>query len=106
MYPVIKNIRTPSLSIQFPYLKRQSAILERVQKGATEMMRILGELSYTERLVKVDLPSLKFPQTRRDPNQMILMGLMILLRTAVLIQENNLLVTAVHHYFIHNSKDV
>ena len=46
--------------IQFPYLKRQSVTTKRVQRRATILISTLRDLSYTELLKKLDLPTLTF----------------------------------------------
>ena len=52
--------------IWYPLLKRQSAIVERVQRRATKMIGELKNLSYKERLIKLRLPSLKARRVRGD----------------------------------------
>ena len=47
-----------------PYLNRQSVTIERVQRRATRLLSTLGDLNYTERLKKLDLP--KYRRFRGD----------------------------------------
>ena len=49
-----------------PYLKSQSVTIERVQRIATGLISTLRDLSYTERLKKLDLPTLKYRTFRGD----------------------------------------
>ena len=53
-------------TIWFPYLKRQSAALEKVQRRATRMIKSIKHLPYSERLHILNLPSLKYRRTRGD----------------------------------------
>ena len=48
------------------YLKRQSVTIERVQTRATRLVSTLGDLSYTKRLKRLDLPALKYRRFRGD----------------------------------------
>ena len=48
------------------YLKRQSVTIERVQRRATRLINTLRDLSYTERLKKLYLPTLKYRRFRGD----------------------------------------
>ena len=52
--------------IWHPYLKRQSVTIEKVQRRATKLVKHLTNLSYTERLKELRLPSLKFRRLRGD----------------------------------------
>ena len=52
--------------IWFPYLKRQSVTIERVQRRGTRLISTLRDLSYTERLKKLDLLTLKYRRFRGD----------------------------------------
>ena len=47
-------------------MKRQSVTIERVQTRATRLISTLRDLSYTERLKKLDLPTLKYRRFRCD----------------------------------------
>jgi hypothetical protein len=49
-----------------PYLKRQSARIESVQRRATRLLKTTRHLSYIDRLHRFDLPSLKFRRLRGD----------------------------------------
>ena len=49
-----------------PHLKRQSVTIERVQRRATRLMSSLRDLSYTERLKKLDVPTSKYRRFRDD----------------------------------------
>ena len=49
-----------------PYLKKLSVTIERVQRRATRLISTLRDLSYTERLKKLDLPTLKSRRYRVD----------------------------------------
>ena len=52
--------------IWFPYLKRQSAAIEKVQRRATRMLPFLSDLCYEERLKILKLPTLKHRRLRGD----------------------------------------
>ena len=52
--------------IWYPLFKRQSAMLERVQRRATRMLTELNDLSYQDRLKRLHLPSLKARRVRGD----------------------------------------
>jgi len=52
--------------IWYPFLKRQSAAIERVQRRSTKLIPELKHLSYTERLAALRLPSLKTRRIRGD----------------------------------------
>ena len=52
--------------IWYPLFKRQSAMLERVQRRATKMLIELNDLSYQDRLKRLHLPSLKARRVRGD----------------------------------------
>ena len=52
--------------IWHPYLKRQSAAIEKVQKRATRLIPECKNLSYQNRLKMLKLPSLKFRRIRGD----------------------------------------
>ena len=47
-------------------MKRQSVTIERVQRRATRLISTLTDLSYTERLKELDLPTLKYRRFRCD----------------------------------------
>ena len=49
-----------------PLYKRQSAAIERVQRRATKVVRNIRNMSYTERLSELNLPTLKFRRIRGD----------------------------------------
>ena len=53
-----------------PYLKRQSVVIERVQRRATKLVKEIQDLSYRERLMKLGLPSLKYRRYRGDMIQL------------------------------------
>ena len=48
------------------YFKRQSVTIDRVQRRATRLINTLRDLSYTERLKKLYLPTLKYRRFRGD----------------------------------------
>ena len=52
--------------IWYPLFKRQSAMLERVQRRATKMLIELNDLSYQDRLKRLHLPPLKARRFRGD----------------------------------------
>ena len=52
--------------IWFPYLKRQSVAIEKVQRRATRMLPFLRDLCYEKRLNHLKLPSLKHRRLRGD----------------------------------------
>lgn len=52
--------------IWHPYLKRQSAALERVQRRATKLVKALKNMTYVERLRVLNLPTLKSRRLRGD----------------------------------------
>lgn len=52
--------------VWYPYLKRQSAAVERVQRRATKLIKACSNLSYKERLAFLNLPSLKARRYRGD----------------------------------------
>ena len=52
--------------IWHPILQRQKIILEKVQRRATKIVPGLKNLSYEDRLISLNLPSIKFRQTRGD----------------------------------------
>ena len=49
-----------------PLFKRQSIIIENVQRRATRLLPMFGELSYEERLQRLKLPSLRYRRMRGD----------------------------------------
>ena len=52
--------------IWYPYLKRQSISIEKVQRRATKLIKSVSHLSYRERLAELKLPSLKHRRLRGD----------------------------------------
>ena len=52
--------------IWHPYLKKDIELLENVQHRATRMVPGLAKLSYTDRLMKPDLPTLVYHRNRGD----------------------------------------
>ena len=54
------------VKIWFPYLKRQSVAVEKVQRRVTKILSELQYLTYTERMKKLSLPSLKYRRIRGD----------------------------------------
>ena len=52
--------------IWYPYLKRQSVAIEKVQRRATKMLPSLRDFSYEDRLKQMKLPSLKHRRQRGD----------------------------------------
>ena len=52
--------------IWHPIFKRQSKNLENVQRKATKILKEIKNLSYEERLKFLNLPSIKYRQTRSD----------------------------------------
>ena len=52
--------------IWHPQFKRQSQLIEKVQRRATKLLTKLKDKPYHERLMALKLPSLKFRQTRAD----------------------------------------
>ncbi len=65
-----KTMIRPSLeyanTIWSPQFKRQSVEIEKVQRRATKILKNLKNLTYSERLDKLKLPSLKFRRIRGD----------------------------------------
>ena len=53
-------------SVWAPWLIRQSITIENVQRRATKLVPELKDLSYKERLQKLNLPSLKYRRLRGD----------------------------------------
>ena len=53
-------------TIWYPYLKRQSKSIERVQHRATRLVFKPNTLNYSERMIFLRLPSLKFRRIRGD----------------------------------------
>ena len=53
-------------TIAYPYLKRQSASIERVQRRATKVLAACKDMTYTERLKYLGLPTLKARRLRGD----------------------------------------
>ena len=49
-----------------PMFIRQKQLLEGVQRRATKIVPGLNKLSYRDRLIALDLPTIKFRQTRGD----------------------------------------
>ena len=49
-----------------PYLKRQSILIERVQRRATKLIPEIKNLTYEERLTYLKLPTLKYRRLRGD----------------------------------------
>ena len=56
--------------IWFPYTKKNKKLIENVQRRATRMVPELKELSYTERLTKLNLFSLDYRRKRGDMIQL------------------------------------
>ena len=56
-----------------PYLKRQSRLIENIQRRATKLLPDLAHLSYHERLQTLQLPSLKYRRIRGDLIQLYTM---------------------------------
>ena len=54
-----------------PYLKRQSVTIKRVQRRATRLISFFRDLSYTERLKELDLPTLKYRRFTVDLIQVL-----------------------------------
>ena len=54
------------VEIWFPYLKRQSVAVEKVQRRATKKLSEIKYLTYTERMQTLSLPSLKCRRIRGD----------------------------------------
>jgi hypothetical protein len=52
--------------IWFPYLKRQSIAIERVQRRATKLLPECSSMSYSERLDYLKIHTLKGRRTRGD----------------------------------------
>ena len=50
----------------YPYLKRQSKIIENVQRRATKLLKPISHFSYEERLRHLNLPSLRYRRIRGD----------------------------------------
>jgi ribonucleases P/MRP protein subunit RPP40 len=53
-------------SVWCPYKKADISSLEKVQRRATKMIKAISHLSYTERLKKLKLPTLKYRRNRGD----------------------------------------
>ena len=56
--------------IWFPYTKKNKKLIENVQRRVTRMVPELKELSYTERLTKLNLFSLDYRRKRGDMIQL------------------------------------
>ena len=67
---LFKSIVRPHLEyanvIWHPAYKRQEAKIENVQRRATKVLKEFKDCSYTERLIALDLPSIKYRQLRAD----------------------------------------
>ena len=63
---IVRPILEYGNSIWSPLYKRQSISIENVQRRATRMLYGLKYLSYEQRLVLLDLPSLKYRRLRGD----------------------------------------
>ena len=68
---MVRSILEYANCIWSPLLKRQSVILENVQRRATRMLPELHSMSYDERLRYLKLPSLKYRRLRRGSNTTI-----------------------------------
>ena len=53
-----------------PYLEKHIKMLENVQIRATKLVNNIGDLDYTERLRKLELPSLRYRRRRGDMIEM------------------------------------
>ena len=53
-------------SVWYPHLKRQTQLIENVQRRATKLLKNIKNLSYKERLIHLNLPSLKYRRIRGD----------------------------------------
>ena len=63
---LVRPILEYGASIWSPHLKRQSRLIEDIQRRATKLLPEMAHLSYEERLQKLQLPSLKFRRLRGD----------------------------------------
>ena len=52
--------------IWHPTFKRQSIMIEKVQRRATKILKEIANLEYKDRLISLKLPSLKYRRTRGD----------------------------------------
>merc|ERR1739841_98459 len=58
-------------AVWLPYLEKHIKMLENVQIRATKLVDNIGDLDYTERLKKLELPSLRYRRRRGDMIEML-----------------------------------
>ena len=67
---ILHNVVRPQLeygvSVWFPYRMKDIEAIERVQKRATKQIKQLKRLSYSDRLMKLSLPTLRYRRHRGD----------------------------------------
>ena len=63
---IIRPILEYGNRIWNPVFKRQSVVLENVQRRATKRLALLEGLSYRDRLIRLKLPSIKYRRLRGD----------------------------------------
>ena len=63
---LIRSILEYGNCIWSPMYKRQSISIENVQRRATRLIRVISDFSYEDRLLYLDLPSLKYRRIRGD----------------------------------------
>ena len=54
------------MAVWFPYTKKDIELIENVQRRATKQVPSLKQLSYTDRLKKLKMPTLKYRRLRGD----------------------------------------
>ena len=63
---LIRPVLEYGQTVWYPHLKRQQLLLEKVQRRATKIVKSIAHLPYHERLVYLNLPSLKYRRKRGD----------------------------------------
>jgi hypothetical protein len=63
---MVRSHLEDAVSTQCPYKKEDNPRIEKVQMRATKLASSVRNLSYEERLGKLELPTLKFRRIRED----------------------------------------
>ncbi len=63
---MVKPSIEDSSSVWSPYLKKDISTLERVQRRATKLVASIKDLSYSDRLRNLGLPTLEYRRIRYD----------------------------------------